>query len=252
MDSNKEDILLLHNSPDKLIIRFQPLIEIIVSKHIHNGYCTFDQREDVIQHINEKLIAKSGTIKKQFNGTTLLRTYYSAIIRNLIMEFLRVEMKFKNESYKINNCDAVVQENNCISMALIDEFERFEVIIDMFGRQSKKLILCLKIFFRIPVSYNDFLKYCAKMTKRSFNAIFKALKPENQIEDKYIYDILTPVLNKCDNKNNSPDAIRKWFKHKKEEILRLMNGDPQRANYDDEVMQILTEKYFMDYKKDEE
>jgi DNA-directed RNA polymerase specialized sigma24 family protein len=252
MNSNKEEIQLLHASPNNLIIRYQPMIETIVSKYIRNGFFTYNQKNDLIQHVNENLISRTDIIRNQYNGSTLLRTYYSAIIRNLIIEEKRLENKTNSEFRKIENCDGVSYDSNFDKIYFLDEFDRLEKAISMFYRQRRKLILCLKIFFRLPFSFQDFVKYCIKMTKRSYNEIFKYLGPKNQVDDKHICEKIIPVFNKCENKNNSPDALRKWFKHKTDEITKLMNGDPPKASYNKESLQILVEKYFMEYIKGED
>jgi len=64
------------------------------------------------------------------------------------------------------------------------------------------------------------------------------------LPDKEIYAIMTPLFNRCEGKENSPDALRKWINMKVDEIIDLLNGRTRRSNYDQETLKILAQKYY--------
>ena len=124
-----------------------------------------------------------------------------------------------------------------------------ETIFHLFNQQKDKLKLCLKVFFRIPVSRDDIYQYLPEISINDLIEYTSMVNNEGALTDHEIFVILTKLINIKENKDNSPDAIRKWIKAKIDEILYLMNGKPIRANYDKESLRFLVENYF--YKKAE-
>jgi len=59
-----------------------------------------------------------------------------------------------------------------------------------------------------------------------------------------MYKSLTRLINNCENKNNTDDAIRKWLADKICDLINLLNGDSQQAYFDKETFQYFVEKYY--------
>ena len=245
MTENEKDIKLLQNNPNSLIIKYQNLIEIIVNKFVQTSYINYSDRDDFIQLINEKLLLKIQKIKEQYNGSTLVKTYMSVIIRNICLEEFR---KISVTSFQeIENTPIQYDEtSNAVDKLIIDnEIDRFSMILKLYFKQQSKLEFILKLVFRIPIKVEDFENYCRKFKQPEIYKLIEKIKPENKISEGKLYEIIIPYINKCDEKNNSPDALRKWFKTKSSELIELMNGNPHRAFYEKETIQILAEKYFI-------
>jgi hypothetical protein len=64
--------------------------------------------------------------------------------------------------------------------------------------------------------------------------------------EKEVFVQLNRLFNHEDGKVTQADAFRKWFKARMRELVALLNGDPPRSNYNEETLQILLEKYFME------
>ena len=72
----------------------------------------------------------------------------------------------------------------------------------------------------------------------------KNINPGNEMRKRKIYRILLPYFNRFEKKNNNEDALRKWLRFKTDEMIRLLNGNPPVSSYNEDVLQILLEKYY--------
>jgi RNA polymerase sigma factor (sigma-70 family) len=241
-----DDVDLLHNNPGKLIEKYQDTIIIIVNKFIQTGYVRFADKEDFLQDINEQLLIKIPKIKKQYNEQYRLSTYLSAIIRNICLEKIQ---KKRTPLLKHLEDEIIIKETiinqGFHNLVIADEITRLENIFLLFSKQKEKLKLCLKFFFRIPISQDDIVQYLEEKPMKELSE----LNNKETLTDHEIFIILTKIINAKEKKDNSSDAIRKWITARINEILYLMNGNPKRANYDKESLCFLVENYF--YKKEE-
>ena len=96
----------------------------------------------------------------------------------------------------------------------------------------------------MSVGFNDFIAVHPNITVFEFQQFMVRIAPYNDNTDVEIFSALTEILNKHENKNNTPDAMRKWIKQKINELIDIMNGDPPDSNYNEETIQILFEKCF--------
>jgi len=245
---NNQEIELLRNDPKTLIVSYQPVIKIIIQRYIHTGFIKVHDKEDFIQHINEELLKRIEKIQKHYNGKAQVRTYISVIIRNICIELLN---KKKKQDDVFTEAESVEEgtEETLSGIIIEQEFDRLQKILMLFSKQKARLELCLKVLYRIPVNKYDLEAYYPGLKDSEYTEVLYKINPEEKIRDKELYHILTPFLNKCENKNNSVDAVRKWTKIKIDELIFLMNGSPKRANYNEETLQILAEKYYLKKKK---
>lgn len=240
---NQTEVDLLYNNPHALIENYQNIIQIIVQKLIRRELFKAHDREDVIQFINEKMLTeKIKKIQAQYNGSTYLTTYFSRIVQNLCFEYRR---KFNQQPTIEFDESKFYSSPDFNEMLIKDELRHLAAILKLFNRSRKKLELCLKLISRVEISQNDILSYypdcnaveLSNLTNRFGRDYYDML-------DKEIYAFITPFFNKCEKKNNSVDAIRKWLDEKTGEIIDLLNGKPRYANYDKETLIILVQKYY--------
>ena len=243
MDQNTEDIRLLNENPEGLIIKYQSLIGFIVGSYVINGFFQRHEKDDIIQNINESLLKKISRIQSQYNSQTRVKTYISVIIRNSCREIIRkVKLNIVHND-NIENLVFVVNEPEN-KLVLKQEFDRLDKIFTMFYRHRYKLELCLKLIYNIPVKFADFKNYNSAFDKASYLGIMKNINPGNEMRKRKIYRILLPYFNRFEKKNNNEDALRKWLRFKTDEMIRLLNGNPPVSSYNEDVLQILLEKYY--------
>lgn len=245
MDNNTQDIELLNEKPAELIIKYQSLIDTIVSRFMRIGYFPGQEKNDVVQHINEELLNKLSYIKNQYNGKSLLKTYFIVIISNLCntKSYIdRREVGFISMDYV--EMDKLQSDELVSGIVLENEFDRYEKILMQYHNSKQKLEFCLKIYFRIPLQMKEIIDFCPEQEAVFYSHFFNSAKAGPELNGKAIYSLLTDLLNRKKATTYTEDAIRKWIRKKIEELICLMNGKPKRANYNEETIQILIEKYY--------
>ncbi|MBC8490236.1 MAG: sigma-70 family RNA polymerase sigma factor [Bacteroidetes bacterium] len=269
MPDNNHEIQLLQNDPGKLILLYQDLINIIVRKIlIDPGYFNSQDKDDLAQQVSESLLLKVPVIKEKYNGMSLLRTFFSVIIRNICREIRRSELK-QETVYRVSEYDATelpekktiykkkfqsteIKENYLRThksetekeIVYKSEFKNFESILRTYSKKRAKIELCLKVIYRIPVAMADIKRYSGSADEEKNNEILKLSGSNEKVTNQEIYEKLTRFFNKYENRQNSNDAIRKWFEQKTGELIMLMNGNPPQAFYNTETFQYFVEKYY--------
>lgn len=245
MQDNQDDLELLKDNPVKLLMKYQQIFTMITRRYARCGYFQVSDCDDILQHVNEQLLRKVNKIQCQYDGRVLVRTYLSVICRNAIREHLRMVRK-RN---LINGRGNAVYEPQCVDwqnsvLFILDEFQRFEKIMHMLGSKKHKILLIMKLIYRIKVDLNDFKLYHAATLPFVTPAHLDLFNKSTTLKDKDIYRLLLPIMQQAGALINHPDTIRRWFNHKTDEIIIIMNGNPVRSYYTSDTLQILIEKYY--------
>jgi hypothetical protein len=244
---NQRDIDLLHHNPNLLILELQDLIDIIIYKFVKSRKFNNDEHQDIKQQINIALLNKVENIQKQYQGKSLLRTYFNVIIRNICNDILR-HTKKSMYLYDENELKAEEGYEGIDPLILEEEMMRLRKIVDLYYSQKYKLVLCLKLKYKLAISNEDFKNVHKNINRKEINKFMDFIEPYSECTDQKIFEGLTYVLNKFEHKRNTPDSLRKWIFDKINEIIDILNGDPPTSNYDKETLQILFEKcYYKEY-----
>lgn len=247
MSENQSDLEMLEQNPGQLVLKYQPLIETIVNLFIRAGNFRAEGREEIIQHVNLTLLLKIDSIKKQYNGSSQLITYFSAVIRNICLQKVRDgDREILREAVPEYDVNIPYVDNKFNKMMLEQEYDLLEKLFRSYYKQRYKLELCMKLYFRIPFSFSDFSNYSPEMDPEDYQRIAKTLEGPG-VSDRLMFETLTPLMNRTESKDNTWDALRRWMDLKINEMVRIMNGNPLRANYNRETFQILVEKYYIEY-----
>ena len=267
MSSNEFEIKLLHTNPGELIILYQGMIEFIVQNQLINpGFINRQNREDVIQTVNEHLLKKIPYIKKHYNGLSLLKTYFSVIIRNKCLEYNRSRLKQKTiylshqSDFSAPGKKSIIYQKKYQKTGLQEghrytsrqettkrivldyEFRRFDAILDTYSKQKAKIELCIKYFFQIPCLISEIKAYWPQATNKYL--LLFSRKMNGKMTKTERYKNLTELINNSENKTNSNDAIRKWLADRMKELIFLLNGAPQQNYFDEETFQYFVEEYY--------
>lgn len=242
-DLNEKDIELLHNNQKQLILDLQGLIDIVINQFIGAGKFIYSERHEIKQHINVELLNRITKIQDQYQGKSLLRTYLSVVIRNICNEIVRNKTKLNHVSFEDIT---IVEENNENSNSLIFEEEIFRLrkIFGLYYKQKNKLILCLKLKFKMIFNIEDFRNFNINITQSEFEKFVDATHPYFECSDSKIFEALISIFNKYEHKENTSDSLRKWVADKINDIIEILNGNPPTSKYDKETLQILFEKCY--------
>jgi len=240
---NQRDIELLMNNPHRLVLELQKLIDIIISKFIRTGQFDASNFDEIKQQINEELLNKMPDIKNQFQEKSLLRTYLSVIIRNICINLWRKRDKIKYIDYE-HVINIGTSYNTMDSMIIEEEKERLKKVMELYYQQKSKLILCLKLKFKMSFDFEDFREFNIHISQTEFEEFVHHIYPYEKCTDIILFTALTNIFNKYENKNNAHDTLRKWVNLKINELIDILNGNPPTSKYDEESFQILFEKCY--------
>ncbi len=240
MSENEIDINLLRDDPRELLLRYQPLIRLIVKSLAFQGYLPRRDIPDLVQDVNRKLVERLPRIREQYNYKSRFKTYLSVVVRNLCMEEFRKVRVITEPQPEIYEHTST--ENATDQLLIRQEYERLQRAVRLFMRDEPALWLTLRVLADmdlLPADLTGFDKDPGPADRRKLarrlNATFRKSRKEKFVE-------ISQVLLQLDARDRTPDAIRKWFTSRLDEILALMNGQPPRSAYTLEILLILIEK----------
>jgi hypothetical protein len=220
------------------------MVEAIVYKFVRTGMFSVESSADVIQTVNTELLERMPKIQSNYNGSTLVRTYVSAVIRNICLKLHQKRM-FGNP------VDPPVSDNLFAPGESTDRYSVGQVvktywaIMQQFGRDLPKLNICLKLRFHICLERGDILLWDPRCNDDIVSQLLTRFGTiAVQLNEKETYAIVTPIFNALENKENSPDALRKWTNSRISEIVDILNNAIPTATFDEDSIRILVEDYF--------
>ncbi len=244
MTDNEKDVEMLQSDPPGLILKYHETIRIIVRKYIASGLFKFSEFEDVVQEINGSLLAKIPAMQAQYNGRSLFRTYLSVIVRNICLK--EHERLKRNAEVDIDTLGEIASHDRVEDKISIEqEVKRFRTIIGLYRKQRPKLLLSLKIRYRIPLTNENIAEWFPQLDHSARVELLDRFGGAyDGVGDHDIYRTLTPIINRLEGKTNSPDAFRKWTDSKIQEILQLLNGSPPQSSHTSDTLKILVDDFF--------
>lgn len=244
MTENDKDVELLRTNPMQLIVKYQTMVEIVVKKYIASGMFVASELDDIVQSVNESLLAKLPAVQRHYNGTALFKTYLSSVIRNICLKLYHRNKKQEKTVELVESLQSDPEEfpdRHSIDHAV----SKFRVIVDLYHSQRPRVLLCLKLYFRLPIVAQDITSLYPRCIPTDLKILLRSFgETYDTMNENKIYEIVTPIMNKYEEKSNSPDALRKWTHSKVQAIIRILNGHPRRFNFDKETLQILVENHF--------
>jgi RNA polymerase sigma factor (sigma-70 family) len=240
MHSNEKDISLLRGDPHKLLIRYQPIIRMIVKNLAFQGYLPKRDVNDLIQDVNRKLIERLPRISVLYNNKSKFKTFFSVVIRNLCLEEfrkIRIVAEPQSEIY-----EQTATETSSDQLIIRQEYERLHRALRLFGRERSAIWVVLRCFADIPVTADELLGFELDPGDESRIQFAAQINSTFQLQKREKMEVLSTVFNQLDHKPRTADALRKWASSRMEELVVLMNGKPQKSAYTIEILYILLEK----------
>ena len=237
---NESDIRMLREDPEKLLLKYQPVIRIIVKSLAYKGYLPKREISDLVQDVNRKLVERMPRIRNQYNYKSRFKTYFSVVVRNLCLEEfrkLRILAEPAADLYEQPGNDSPAD-----AVIISQEYERLKRAIRLFYRDEPALWVTFRVLADIDILPEDIARFgkpdIAGREQELAGRLNHAFKQNKRIK----LEIVSEVLSELDTKIRSKEAIRKWFENRLDEILTLMNGKPPRSAYTLEILLILIEK----------
>lgn len=239
---NATDITLLRSDPGKLVLRYQETIGIIVRTYVRSGMFHPAETDDIIQQITTELYEKLPRIRAQFNGTALVRTYLSSIIRHAC---LNLHKKRRSEPAFVDLDEASLPSeagDPDRKLALEHSIRVLRAILAQFHADRPKLMICLKTMYRIPLTATEIRTWWPDGPEADVQALLALSRSvESGRTDKEVFAAIHPFITKAERSTSSHDSIRRWTDERIKQIISLLNGTPPTASHTKETVGILME-----------
>lgn len=259
-NKNTEDYNLLHANPEKLLVRddYQQVIKRVVYKFMKRGFFKGFSVDDLQQELNMAFLTqKMAYIQKNYKPNDgLLISYFERAVYNKCIDISKLSMhqqenrKEALEGYMMK-AQKATPESKLIFQEILDaEVDKLKNYLRMFTRTKFRLLLLLKLYARIVLEKSDLTNYCPKITAKTLKEFLATYGvPYSNKKDKEVYNDVIPLFNACDQKKNTPDALRKWINDRTQELMKMLNEGGER-DYDKEklknLIQMLPKSPFSD------
>ena len=240
MHRNEIDVKYLREQPEKLLLRYQPVIRLIVKNLAFQGYLPKRDISDLIQDVNRKLIERLPRIRDQYNNKSQFRTYFSVVIRNLCLEEFR-KVRLVEEPYA-EVYEQTATESSTDQLIIHQEYERLHRALRLFGRERNGLWIVLRCISDLSVSPDDFTGFELEPDAECRIGLARQVNETLQLQKKDKMEVLSLVFNQLERKPRTADALRKWSASRIDELIVHMNGRPPRSAYTLDILCILIEK----------
>jgi len=246
---------LLFRVASEYLERNQSVIRCIAMKFKGSGLFTGCQIDDVIQHVNERLLTDIlEKMKSQFRPICRLQTYFSKIVRNLCLEYAEICNKRNIQERKVDFSRAQfgTQETTSAEVAFGEIFEQLEALMNLYGNRRQRIELFFKISLRLGITEEDVLRCypaCSQNILDRFMLSFNHTGTPRITKDAEVYMRLIPLVNELEGTESTADAIRKCVNRKFDEIAEILNVAPINAALNRQTVKLLLEKYYSEFPK---
>lgn len=241
---------LLYEDEKQFLLECTPIIKKIARRFTRDGFIDSQDLDDLIAHIQEELLSgKLEKMQRQFNGKSLITTYFTRIVYNISVRYGKkkrlYEQRFpiaEEEFYK-----RVSNANPHHQAILRHSIKRFKFLLKLYGEKSGKVILILKMLLRLPVSGEDLSNAYPLAKPVALDKLLKdyrtVISAEIQTNSEF-FEQITPAINNVEQKTNTPDALRKWIDSKLDELADGLNAPPSGSAFDRKSVKLLAEYLF--------
>ena len=240
--SQEREVELLHNDPGALVVLYQDMVGIVVWNAIQRGMFPPSEREELIAAVTAKLLELFPRLRRTYNGTSLLRTYVSAIVINLLNRMAREQKRTKRSLPPVESG----AEDPALELAGhdIDVFvRRLDTILGLFAQLTSKLVVILKCYYRIALDTAEVMSWYPRCDAFSRDQILSLSRSSGKtVPHGELFAALALIVGEAEGRRVSADSLRKWTDHRIAEILRLLNGNPPRSAFDRKSLGELLER----------
>jgi RNA polymerase sigma factor (sigma-70 family) len=254
----RENIELLFRDASEYLERNQSVVRCIAMKFKGSGLFTGCQIDDVVQHVNERMLTDVlEKMKSQYRPLCRLQTYFSKIVRNLCLEYAEICNKRNLQERKVDFSRAQIgtQETTSAEVAFAEIFKQLEALMKLYGSRRFRIELFFKISLRLGITEDDVLRCyptCSKTMLNKFRSSFYHTSARHITKDSELYARLIPLVNELEGTGSTADALRKCVNRKFDEIADILNVSPINAALTRETVKLLLEKYYLEFPRSTE
>ncbi len=231
--------------PEKLSIE---VADSVTTYFLKRGSIPASEKDDLRQEILLKCVNHKKQIMGNYRGESQLKTYLTSVFFNFGREYIRRESR----NWSVDHLEFPVKEtigNSPQSRLVIkEEINRLQLILQLFADEAAKTRLFLKCYYRILILIQDLSEYEPSFIKFELD---KLLLNKEFSQYSEVYEALSEVSNRVENKHNKPDAVRMWIKKRIMQIIKRLDGRFGTSNYSEETLGILFDYMTEEQNKEE-
>jgi hypothetical protein len=246
--SQEEDILLLKNDFNTLVVKYQPMAEIIVGGIF--SHCSFPQisHADTVQQLLTNLLAKKEVIVASYDFQRLFRNFIWKIAENETRNIIKAGTRRNNKGDNLSGGLTITWNVSENSLVIDDAIETFHCKVLAYMDSRHKLLLCLKVLFdqsifpndikllfgdNSVVSINDF-----QITSSSLNVFKKSEKGK-----LHRFELIKPFLNAADHSTTDANSYWRWTNNEINKLIHFLNSR-HSMEFNRETFGYLLDRYF--------
>jgi RNA polymerase sigma factor (sigma-70 family) len=242
--ANSADIALLRTDPHELLVRYQPTVRLIVRSYVRTRMFLPSEFDDIVQHLNRELLEKLPRISEQYNGMSLFRTYFANIVRHACLSLHRKRQSSPSLLELDRTADLMEPGSPDNKLLIEHDIRVFRAIMEQFHSEKAKLLLCLKLMYRVPITRLDVVNWWPGCPENEISAFLIAVNQEGKaLTHRNVFGLFQPLVNGAETNHITADSTRHWADVRITLILRLLNGTPPNSAHNRETLGILFEDY---------
>jgi DNA-directed RNA polymerase specialized sigma24 family protein len=237
---------LLAGHPHALVMIYRQMITGFI-RRLHRRE---DERPDIVQEVFARLLSgKLARIKDRFDAhfgpRPSFTSYFMVCIRNIYIDIVRegmnLPMKRSDVPLAVLEADFPAPVRQSPSPFLDEEFAKLEAILRLHPASRNRIVLCLKLKCRLPVSAGDVRRCfpgCSASDIMELGADFRKRR------DRELFRVMAAVFNRHEARPVRADTLRKWVEGKTHLIMAHLNRLHGRDIYDGDNIHDLLSLFF--------
>ncbi len=120
----------------------------------------------------------------------------------------------------------------------------FRSSLSLFGRHRAKVLLFLKLYYRISLTFDDVRSVYPRAPEEIINEFVARFQDFESERGRDVMVAAAPFLNVLGRKVRIPESYRHWAKTRVDELCDMLNGNPPVSSFTAENLKVLVEDYF--------
>ncbi len=243
-----DELELLRSNPRALLPRFQEIFLAVSWIYRRSGLISADEQSDVVQEMNLQFLSSIGTIQRNFdpsksNGSGL-RGYVRSLARNVCKKHYRDNPEFR--PLPIVDPRFTIDEETITDPIMIQQtIAVFRAAIETAGERKPKLLIFLKLYYRIPIQVSDLRAAYPSIDDRQEREFLQSFGSDfGGMGEMEMFEAARPILNALEHSTTSAESYTRWIIREVSDLCDILNGDPPVSAFDRHSLRMLVEDYF--------
>ncbi len=255
--SQEEDIFLLKNDFNTLIVKYQPMAEIIVAGIVSHCRNLQISSADVVQQLLSNLLCKKEVILSLYDYRRLFRNFIWKIAENETKNIIKALTRHKARA--IDGADqpdrpAVASNASENSLVIDDAIETFHCKVLTYMDSRHKLLLCLKVLFDHVIFPGDIKLLFGNDGVDATNDVEMASASINDFEKHesgklFRFELIKPFLNLADHSATDANSYWRWTNNEINKLIHFLNSR-HSMEFNRETFGYLLDRYFQNFTED--